>query len=361
MTGPRLSIKENYPLRELTTFKIGGPARYFTEVANENEILEALAFAKGRNLELFVLGSGSNLLISDAGFPGLVIHNKITGLESRVEAGSAIVVANAGHDWDDFTKFCAERDWQGVECLSGIPGTVGAAPVQNIGAYGQSAESVITEVRVIDINTGISAIFDNPKCAFGYRKSLFNTDALGRYIITSVAFRLAVSGHPLISYRDLKQQFPAATNITPAHVRAAVLSLRNEKGLLVIEGYQHLNSAGSFFKNPVVSHLQFESTEKAVREMGGCTNWYWPQASGEVKVSAACMIQTAGFVRGHRQGNVGISPRHALALVNYGNATACEIIAFAKQVQEKVKEKFGVTLKPEVQRVGVLPPLLEED
>ncbi len=354
-------ITENYPLRELTTFKIGGPARYFTEVGTEDEILEALPFAKGRGLDLFVLGSGSNLLISDEGFPGLVIYNKITGLDSRREDDSVIIEANGGNNWDDFTIFCTENNLQGVECLSGIPGTVGAAPVQNIGAYGQSAEGVVEQVSAIAIETGNKTLFSNIECGFGYRKSIFNTDAAGRYIITRVAFRLVPSGRPHITYHDLKQLFPSSGNFSLSQVRDAVLAIRNTKGLLVLDGYEHFNSAGSFFKNPIVSQRQFESIEKAVQDIGGCANWSWPQASGEVKMSAACLIQSAGFVRGYRQGNVGISPRHTLALVNYGNATAGEIIAFARQVQESVRERFGVTLKPEVQRIGTLPPLLDEN
>ena len=356
-----ITIKENYPLRELTTFKIGGAARYFTEVSHEHDVLEALAFAKGLNLDIFTLGSGSNLLISDEGFPGLIIHNKITGLASRRDGDSMIVTANAGHDWDAFTKFCSEHNWQGVECLSGIPGTVGAAPVQNIGAYGQSAENVVEEVRAIDITTGSQAILRNQTCGFGYRKSIFNTGAAGRYIITGVAFRLAASGCPHVTHHDLKRYFSSTANITPAQVRNAVLEIRNSKGLLVLDGYERLNSAGSFFKNPIVSRHLFERVGKTVYDMGGCENWYWPQTSGEVKISAACLIQTAGFIRGYRRGNVGISPWHTLALINYGNATACEVIAFARQVQEQVREKFGITLKPEVQYIGIQPPALLND
>ena len=199
------------------------------------------------------------------------------------------------------------------------------------------------------------------ECGFSYRKSIFNTDAAGRYIITRVVFRLVPSGRPHITYQDLKQLFPSSGNISLARVRDAVLTIRNAKGLLVLDGYERFNSAGSFFKNPVVSQGQFESIEKALQEIVGCTNWSWPQTSGGVKVSAACLIQSAGFVKGFRRSNVGISPRHTLALVNYGNATACDVIAFARQVQETVREKFGVTLKPEVQRIGTLPPLLDED
>ena len=361
MSVSHITIKENYPLRELTTFKIGGPARYYTEVSDEHDVLEALAFAKGRNLDIFTLGGGSNLLISDNGFPGLVIHNKITGLASRRKGDSILVTANAGHDWDAFTKFCTEHNWQGVECLSGIPGTVGAAPVQNIGAYGQSVENVIEEVRAIDISTGSPTILRNQECRFGYRRSIFNTDEAGRYIITGVDFRLAASGYPHATHHDLKRHFASTPNITPAQVRDAVLEIRNSKGLLVLDGYERLNSAGSFFKNPVVSRDLFECVGKTVHHMGGCENWYWPQTSGELKISAACLIQTAGFIRGYRRGNVGISPWHTLALINYGNATACEVITFARNVQEQVREKFGITLKPEVQYIGLQPSALLYD
>ncbi len=361
MAAYHITIKESYPLKELTTFKIGGPARYFTEVTNEHEVAEALAFAKGLNLDIFTLGGGSNLLISDNGFPGLVINNKIKGLASRRNGDGILVTANAGHDWDAFTKFCTEHNWQGVECLSGIPGTVGAAPVQNIGAYGQNAENVVEEVRAIDISTGAPAILDSRECKFGYRKSIFNTSASGRYIITGVTFRLAASAYPNVTHHDLKRYFSSTANITLAQVRDAVLNIRSTKGLLVLNGYERLNSAGSFFKNPVVSGDLFERVEKTVRDMGGCANWYWPQPSGEVKISAACLIQTAGFIRGYRTGNVGISPWHTLALINYGNATACEVIAFARQVQEQVREKFCITLKPEVQCIGIQPAALLSD
>ncbi|HXW69601.1 MAG TPA: UDP-N-acetylmuramate dehydrogenase [Dissulfurispiraceae bacterium] len=361
MTVSRLAIKENYPLRALTTLKIGGAARYFTEVSQEYDVLEALEFAKSRNLEIFTLGSGSNILISDEGFTGLVVHNKLTGLASRRNGDSVIVTAKAGHDWDTFAKFCTEHNLQGVECLSGIPGTVGAAPVQNIGAYGQSAENVVEEVRAIDINTGAQVILDKRECGFGYRKSIFNTTAVGRYIITGVVFRLASSGYTHLTHHDLKRYFSSTGNITPAQVREAVIEIRNSKGLLVLDGYERLNSAGSFFKNPVVPHALFKCIDKTVRDMGGCENWYWLSTSGEVKISAACLIQTAGFIRGYRSGNVGISPWHTLALINYGDATAREVITFARHIQERVREKFGITLKPEVQRIGIQSPDLLND
>jgi UDP-N-acetylmuramate dehydrogenase len=354
----QLDVKERFPLGELTTFNIGGPARHFTTVGNEEQAIEALSFAKERQLATFVLGGGSNILIGDGGFPGLVILNRIKGITSLVEGNSVTVTAGAGEEWDGFTKYCVENGLQGVECLAGVPGTVGAAPVQNIGAYGQSVDKVIESVKAIDSVTGETVAFTNEQCAFAYRTSMFNSSAAGRYVITQVSFRLENGTPPHIIYHDLKNYFAGKHDITLAQAREAALAVRSAKGLLVLDGYERFNSAGSFFKNPLVSAEQFKEIETAVEKTGGCDNWAWPQSSGDVKVSAACLIQSAGFVRGFRRGNVGISPRHTLAVVNYDRATAAEVIAFARQVQEKVKERFGVVLKPEVQFVGFTPDLL---
>lgn len=359
MTASGITIRENTPLRELTTFKIGGLARYFTEITCEDEVFEALAFARERKLDLFIIGGGSNILISDTGFPGLVVSNKIKGLDSLRKGDSIIMAAGAGHDWDAFTRFCTEHEWQGVECLSGIPGTVGAAPVQNIGAYGQSADDVVEEVRAVNIETGSPMVFSNLECGFGYRTSIFNTVASWQYVITGVTFRLAVTGCPDITHPDLKKHFSAAAAVTPSQIREAVLSIRNSKGLLVLDGYERLNSAGSFFKNPVVSSGVFENIKQIIHDTGACSDWYWPRNSEEIKISAACLIQTAGFTRGFRRGDVGISPRHTLAIVNHGDATAGEVIAFAREIQECVRDKFGIVLQPEVQRIGEMPALIE--
>lgn len=361
MTGKDLTIKEQYPLGGLTTFGIGGSARYFAVVTSEEEAREALAFARHKGIETFVLGGGSNILISDQGFPGLVILNGIKGFTSRPAAGEddeVLVTAGAGEDWDGFTRRCIESNLQGIECLSGVPGTVGAAPVQNIGAYGQSADSVVEQVRALEVAAGRAVIFTNQECSFGYRKSLFNSIAAGRYLIVEATFKLKQNGAPSVTYHDLKAALSGLPDPTLQQVREAVLKIREGKGLLALDGYERFKSAGSFFKNPVVSAEHFTGVEEAVRKAGGCANWSWPQRSGEVKVSAACLIQSAGFVRGFRKGNVGISPRHTLAVINYGDATAGEVAAFARQVQEAVLRQFGVVLKPEVQFVGFTPDLL---
>lgn len=352
-----LVIDENYPLAGLTTFAVGGPARYFASVATQEKAQEALSFAREQGLAVFVLGGGSNILVGDRGFPGLVILNRIQGFSKTLEGGDAVVTVGAGEDWDAFTRRCGEQGWQGVECLAGVPGTVGAAPVQNIGAYGQSADAVVEGVRALELATGKTFLFTREECSFSYRKSIFNSSAAGRFLIVEVTFRLKRGSPPSLTYHDLKAYFPEPAQVTLPQVREAVLAIREKKGLLVLDGYERLKSAGSFFKNPLISADRFRSVEKAVQQAGGCSNWAWPQPSGEVKVSAACLIQSAGFVRGFRAGAVGISPRHTLAIVNYGGATAEEIVAFARQVRDEVKRRFGVSLTPEVQFIGFAPDL----
>ncbi|MEW6115600.1 MAG: UDP-N-acetylmuramate dehydrogenase [Nitrospirota bacterium] len=359
MKTSRLEIKEHYPLKELTTFNIGGPARYFAVITTEDEAQEALSFAAKYSADLFILGGGSNILISDDGFPGLVILNRIKGLAHRIHNEKVTVTAGAGEDWDAFTKLCVDNNWQGAECLSGVPGTVGAAPVQNIGAYGQSADDIVDEVHAFDARTGEKTLFTKETCRFAYRKSIFNSTAAGRYLITRVAFTLNRNAPPHITYHDLKNHFAGATGVTLSQVREAVLTIRNTKGLLVLDGYDRLKSAGSFFKNPIISSEHYEHLKAALRNTESPQNWAWPQASGEVKVSAAFLIQSAGFMRGYRKGNVGISPRHTLAIVNYDAATAEEVIVFARRVQERVKGEFGILLAPEVQLIGKTPPLLQ--
>lgn len=354
-----LEIRGNYPLREHTTFDVGGPARYFAVVKSEDEVAEAIGFAKSRSLPVFVLGGGSNVLISDEGFPGLVILNGIKGFKSRTEGEYALVYAGAGEDWQEFTDRCICSNWQGTECLAGIPGTVGASPVQNIGAYGQDVSQTIAGVRAIEIDTGKCIFFNNAECGFGYRKSVFSSGSEGRYIITGVTFRLKQGGTPVIQYREIESHFKGIKDITLAQVRDAVIAIRDAKGLLVLEGHESFKSAGSFFKNPVVPSGKFREIEQRVQKAGGCTNWAWPLDSGDVKLSAACLIQSAGFGRGHRRGSVGISPKHSLIIINYDGATAREVVDFAAGVQQKVKDEFGVILMPEIRLVGFPPSCLK--
>jgi len=352
MKNPKLEIKENIPLGGLTTFGVGGPARYFAVAETEDDIVQALEFAKGRGLPFFVLGGGSNVLISDEGFPGIVIHNRISGFDSSIDGKSVAVRSGAGEDWQDFVDRCVGNGWQGVECLAGIPGTVGAAPVQNIGAYGQDVSQVVTEVRVIETDTGKTMVLLNEECGFGYRLSVFNSASAGRYIITGVTFRLRLQGITKILYPELAKYFAGESAVYPAQVRDAVMAIRNSKGLLVRAGYESFKSGGSFFKNPVVPLDVFKEVKARIDKAGGCVNWAWPAGPDGMKLSAACLIQCAGFTRGHRRGDAGISPRHCLIIVNYGSSSARAILDIACEVQQKVLRDFGTLLVTEVRLVG---------
>lgn len=347
-----IEIRENVPLADMTTFEVGGPARYFVTIAREEDAVSALAFAGEQGLETMVLGGGSNVLISDEGFPGLVILNRITGCTVEEAGDTMFVTVGGGESWQDFTDLCVARGWQGVECLAGIPGTVGAAPIQNIGAYGQEVSQVIAQVRCLETATGRAVTFTEEECAFRYRESIFNTREAGNHIVTSVTFRLARGRGPFVSYRELEERFADNPLPTLAEVRDAVLAIRAGKGVLIRTGYESFRCAGSFFKNPVVAYSRYESVEALVDGQGGAGTWAWPLTNGDVKISAAYLIQSAGFDRGCFRGNAGISPHHTLILINRGGATAGEIVAYAAEVQRRVADRFGVLLMPEVRLIG---------
>jgi UDP-N-acetylmuramate dehydrogenase len=347
-----IDIRQNVPLAALTSFDAGGPARYFIQVSSEREAAAALAFASERGLDHIVLGGGSNVLISDEGFPGLVILNRIKGLTVEETDGNLLANVGGGKDWQDFTDLCVARDWQGVECLAGIPGTVGASPIQNVGAYGQEVSQVISQVRCLETATGKTVTFDNGECAFRYRESIFNTSEAGKYLVLSVTFKLIRGGTPAISYRELEERLSRIPSPSPADVRDAVIAIRAGKGVLIRTGYESFKSAGSFFKNPIVTQALFKHIQSIVAGNGGSSNWAWPLPNGDVKISAAYLIQYSGYDRGYRKGTVGISPYHTLILINNDGASAREIVAFASEVQKRILDRFGVLLKPEVRLIG---------
>ena len=210
-----LVIRENVPLAGFTTFGVGGPAHRFVEVSTQEEAAQALAFAREQGLPLFVLGGGSNVLISDNGFPGLVILNRIKGFSVVRDGDSVLVTAGGGEDWQDFVDRCVAEGWQGIECLAGIPGTVGASPVQNIGAYGQEVSQTIVQVEALETATGNAVRFAKEQCGFGYRSSIFNSTEAGRYLITGVTFRLVPGGAPHIAYRELEERLAANARADP--------------------------------------------------------------------------------------------------------------------------------------------------
>lgn len=354
----KIKITENFPLASLTTFNVGGPARFYVSVRSEAGLLEALDFAKSRGIPLFVLGGGSNILVSDGGFDGLVIHNGIRGITIRQEGEYSRVHAGSGEDWQKFVDRCVSGELQGVECLAGIPGTVGASPVQNIGAYGQEVSDTIVDVGAVEVATGNHLLLDNQSCGFGYRTSIFNSIAEGNYIITRVSFRLRNGGKPAVTHREIANHLKEFPDSTIRQVRDGILAVRAGKGLLVRKGYDRFRCAGSFFKNPLLLAEHSREVEEAMKKLGDCAHLFWPVGLDEVKISAAGLIERAGFRKGYRKGNVGLSPGHTLILIAYRRATAREIMEFAEEVQGKVKEKFGVVLKPEVRLVGFPPSCL---
>ncbi len=344
-----MKIEEKVLLAPYTTFGIGGHARYFASVTSEQELVEALEFAQEKNLRIFILGSGSNILVSDQGFDGLVIHNQIKDFKSVERDDEVFITSGAGENWDTIVERSVAKGLSGIELLSGIPGTIGAAPVQNIGAYGTSVDRVLQSVRVYNRTTKTFEVLTQEQCHFSYRSSIFKEQGISRYIITSVTLRFSQAQGALPSYPDLASKFEKGGHPSVASLREAVIEIRASKGMVVMPEYESYKSAGSFFQNPIVSKEQFED----LLPLPCKTPWYWVLTDGRVKISAACLIQQAGFVKGYREGNVGLSPRHTLAIVNYGNATSSEIRNFAKSISERVKEKFSITLEQEVQYIGL--------
>lgn len=346
-------IEEAVALAPLTTFGIGGPARYFCAISAEAQIPPALEFAERQHLPIFILGGGSNILVADDGFPGLVLAMRITG---RGRSGAEIEAA-AGQPWDDLVAWCVAQDLAGLECLSGIPGAVGGTPIQNVGAYGQDVAETISAVRAWDRQTSQFIELPARDCRFAYRSSRFNTGDIGRFVITAVRFALRHGGAPTIRYPDLQKRLPASPSL--AAVRSAVLGVRRNKGMTIEPGQPAWGSAGSFFKNPVITAEKFEDlTRRAGLGRGGFPPMF-AGADGRTKTSAAWLIEQAGFDKGFRPpgklgqpGPAGLSPRHTLALVNYGGARAADIQALQQQIQRAVAERFGIQLEPEPLFVG---------
>src|SRR5580693_4891098 len=322
-------LQENVPLAPLTTFLIGGPARFFVEAKSVGEVQEAVTFANTKELPLFVLGGGSNLVVADSGWPGLVLKIGITGIERRagaVEDGRALFDVGAGESWDRFVSHAVIAHCAGVECLSGIPGSVGGTPVQNVGAYGQEVSETVESVEVFDRKDGQVRELCREACGFTYRSSIFNTTERGRFIILRVIYALVPGGSPSLKYADLKQHF-AGRETAPdlRETREAIRQIRARKGMLIIEGDPDCRSAGSFFKNPVLSEKQHEDLVSRASDRGLTVPAY-PALESMKKVSAAWLVEHSGFAKGYESGHVGISSKHALALVNHGGARSAEIL-----------------------------------
>lgn len=334
-----MQFREQVPLAPYTTFKIGGPARWFAEATSESDIVEALEFARERKVPLFALGGGSNLLVADNGFPGLVLRIGLKGIEHD---GDGFDVA-AGEDWDGFVSYAVKRDYAGVECLAGIPGTAGGTPIQNVGAYGQEVSETITRMRVLKLDTLKFEEFSSTNCGFGYRRSIFNSTERGKYIVTRVSYDLRKKGAPQIAYADLKRRFASSSAPSLREVSDAVREIRRGKGMYIVPGDADSRSAGSFFKNPVVTAEDF--ARLAPRGAGEVP--HYQMKDGAVKIPAAWLLEQAGFHKGYSMGAAGISSRHTLALINRGGATAEDIIALRDRIVAEVEARFGIRLEPE--------------
>ena len=366
-----MTIHENVPLGPLTTLQVGGSARYFAEAKREDDVREAVEFAKSRSLPLFILGGGSNIVIADSGWPGLALKIAIGGIttpNNNDTTGKAVLFSvGAGVDWDDFVAQAVTQNCAGVECLSGIPGSVGATPVQNVGAYGQEVSNTIESVRALDLKEDRIVALPNPACGFHYRSSIFNTTERGRYIILRVNYRLKRGGPPSLKYADLQKYFsekrttettmtektPADKKTPPslAETREAVREIRRSKGMLIIPHDPDSHSAGSFFKNPILSEPQFKDlADRAATQ--GLSLPHYPALEAQHKISAAWLVEHSGFSKGYSLGAVGISSKHALALINRGEAKASDILHLKDEIQTAVQQTWGINLEPEPVLVG---------
>ena len=344
-------IRDGVPLAPFTTLELGGPARHFVEAADEGAVVEALRWADGRELPVVLLGGGSNMVVSDAGFDGLIIRIATRGVAFETSGGEATVTAAAGEPWDALVAESVGRGLGGVECLSGIPGLVGATPIQNVGAYGQEVAETIRSVRVLERGSWQMRALSPEECGFGYRDSAFKRDP-GRFVVLAVTFALRAGGAPSLRYRELAESLAGEALPTLAGTRATVLALRAKKSMLVTRGDPNRRSVGSFFTNPIVEAQQAEAVAARAGDDGSSMP-RWPASDGRVKLSAGWLIERAGVAKGLRRGPVGVSSAHALALVHHGGGTTAALIALAHELRAAVQTRFGVTLVPEPTFVGV--------
>ena len=332
-----MNVKEDVSLRDYTTFRLGGNALYFSEIEKKEDIEQAVSFVQKKALPLYVLGSGSNTIFSDIEYQGLVVHMNTKGIVLEKEDDRYVYVQVAGgEDWDAFVVYTLNKGWYGLENLSYIPGTVGAAPVQNIGAYGVEVKNYIIEVEVYDTAQNTFRMLSHEECQFAYRSSLFKTYSQ-KYIISSVTFRLEKVFRPILSYKDVEEAL-SEKQVTPEFMRETIIAIRSRK----LPNWKETGTAGSFFKNPEVSkevgdrlHVQYPNAP------------LYPQENG-YKISAGYLIEYIAHMKGIRYKGVGVYDKHALVLVNYGDGTYGDLIELVSEIQEKVKSKTGIELVPEV-------------
>jgi UDP-N-acetylmuramate dehydrogenase len=338
-------------LAPLTTLRLGGLASRMVDIEDEADVAGAAGDAQARGVPLFVLGSGSNVVVGDDGFPGLVVRMATRGVRVTREGGRAVVDVAAGEDWDALVARAVDEGWGGVESMSGIPGLVGATPVQNVGAYGQEVSDTITGVRAYDRAARAFVDLDARACAFAYRTSVFRkTD---RWIVTRVRFAFPLGGEGIVRYAELARALGTreadGSVAAPSRlVRETVIALRRAKGMVLDAGDPESVSAGSFFVNPVVDAAAVAD----VTARAGAAPPTFDAGTGRYKIAAAWLVERAGFPKGWGQGRVGVSRKHALALVHRGGGSTRELLALARAIRDGVRDRFGVTLEPEPVFVG---------
>lgn len=354
-----MTVQEYVPLAPFTTLGVGGPARYFVAATSVEEAREALAFAHSRALPVFVLGGGSNIVVADEGFNGLVLIPRMTHVAFTEHEDGVRVTVGAGMIWDAFVAQTVARGFSGIECLSGVPGTIGGAIVANLGAYGVQASDTLESIDVLDCADVKNTMrtFEKKACGFSYHDSMFS-HAGGRYIICEVRFKLRRSGEARPSYEG--NQFNLAALAATLHhkptleeIRAAILRMRADKGTLA-ESYQ---SAGSFFHLPFISGEKYAEVVAIARARDAKKEellrpWAWEQPDGSYKLASGFLLEYTEFRKGYVRGAVGISPKHTLVIINRGSACAQDIVELAHDMQDAVERLFGINLEREVEYVG---------
>lgn len=345
-------LSELEPLSEHCSIGTGGPARWFCEVTTRDQLDQCLDWARERGLAVFLLGGGSNLVCADSGFDGLIIKVRITGLRFEALADRMLVHAGAGETWDALVLECCQRGLVGVECLSGIPGTVGATPLQNVGAYGQEVSQTLVSVTCLELESHEVLSFSAEQCEFGYRTSRFKERDRGRYAILEVCFALRHGLPDAPSYPELLRALAARALAQPTaeQLRACVLELRKSKSMLLDAADPNGQSCGSFFTNPILEASEFQAL--LTRALPARPPAF-SETDGRFKVPAAWLIEQAGFAKGARSGNVGLSTKHTLCVVAHSGATSAEVVAWARHVRDTVFDRFGVELEPEPQLLGL--------
>jgi UDP-N-acetylmuramate dehydrogenase len=343
------ALQMGVPLAPRSSLAVGGAARWFVRAACAEDVAAAHRWCDSQGAEMLVLGSGTNVVIADEGFGGLVVQIDLRGMTMEPDGETTLLRASAGEPWDRLVEMAVSQDLAGLECLSGIPGSVGGTPIQNVGAYGQEVSGTIESVTVFDRAGAALVTLDAAACRFAYRTSRFRCEDAGRFVVCEVAFRLR-KGPATVAYPDLLRYFDAGGVRSPSlsDVRSAVLTIRRRKGMVYDPGDPDTASVGSFFTNPVVGLGDHERISSIARESAPA----FPAGSTRVKVPAAWLIERAGFVKGIADGRVGLSTRHPLAIVNRGGARARDVLRLASRIQRAVADRFGVWLRAEPVFVG---------